>query len=48
MTPFAAYLITQDILEQRRRQGERARSVRRQAPRRRRAVTTRSTTGKGV
>ncbi|HET7847355.1 MAG TPA: hypothetical protein VFL72_07660 [Acidimicrobiia bacterium] len=28
MTPYAAYLITQDILEQRRREGDRARLVR--------------------
>jgi hypothetical protein len=28
MTPYAAYLITQDILDQRRREGDRARLVR--------------------
>lgn len=28
MTPYAAYLITQDILDQRRREGDKARLVR--------------------
>jgi len=34
MTPYAAYLISQDILDQRRREGDRARLVRQGALRR--------------
>jgi hypothetical protein len=34
MTPYAAYLISQDILDQRRREGDRARLVRQGAQKR--------------
>jgi hypothetical protein len=34
MTPYATYLITQDILDQRRREGDRARLVRQAVVRR--------------
>ena len=44
MTPYAAYLITQDILDQRRREGDRARLVRQTvAKRSKKSGRTRST-----
>jgi hypothetical protein len=49
MTPYAAYLITQDILEQRRREGDRARLVRQGVVKRsKKPGRNRSTSPEGV
>ncbi len=49
MTPYAAYLITQDILDQRRREGDRARLVRQNVAKRAyKAGRTRSTSPEEV
>lgn len=48
MTPYAAYLITQDILDQRRREGDRARLVRQNVAKRAKKGRIRSTSPEEV